>query len=176
MSQVGYYRYKVSDSVEGEQSIKFFINGGLYKTCTIIAKPFCSGFRLVKYLNKNGQYRFFPFNKNWQQTDRPTLIGKVNKYVTSILDSQSDQSNIGYKSERRLTLTAERVSLEELEILSDIYTSPRVYLYIGSGTDNIKDWLQVTITGDGVSRPKKNNFKKVTIEVTLPERYAITKI
>lgn len=177
MSQVGYYRYKVSDAIEGEQTVKFFKNGALLKTCTIVAKKFCLNYRLVKYLDSTGQYRFFPFNNRWQQTDKPNLIGKVNKFVTSILDSQSDTANIGYKNERRISLVAEQVSLEELEKLQDIFVSPRVYLYVGShGMDRVQDWIQVSITSDGISRPRKANFKKVTIEVILPEYYAITKV
>ena len=177
MSQVGYYRYKVSDAIEGEQTVKFFKNGALLKTCTIVAKRFCLNYRLVKYLDSTGQYRFFPFNDRWQQTDKPTLIGKVNKFVTSILDSQSDTSNIGYKNERRLSLIAEKVSLDELTKLTDIFVSPRVYLYVGShGMDRVQDWVQVSISGDGIGKPRKNNFKKFQIDVILPEYYAITKI
>lgn len=175
MSEIGYYRYKVSDAIEGEQTVKLFKNGALLKTCTIIAKKFCLNYRLIKYLDHTGQYRFFPFNNRWLQTDKPTLIGKVNKFVTSILDSQSDTSNIGYKNERRISLVAEQVSLEELEKLQDIFVSPRVYLYIGN-TDTKQNWVQVSITGDGIGRPRKNNFKKVSIDVILPEYYAVTKI
>lgn len=177
MSNVGYYRYKLSDSIEGEQTIKFFKNGALAKTCTIVGKQFCLGFQLLKYINKNGQYRFFPFNKYWQRSNKPALIGKVNNFVTSILDSQTDKKNIGYITERKITLVSESVSLSELEILEDIYYSPRVYLYTGNGTnDNLQDWILVSISGDGIGRPKKANFKKVTLEVTLPEHYAITKV
>jgi hypothetical protein len=177
MSNIGYYRYKVSDAIEGEQTVKFFKSGALLKTCTIIAKKFCLNYRLIKYLDSNGQYRFFPFNNRWQQTDKPTLIGKVNKFVTSILDSQSEAANIGYKNERRISLVAEQVSLEELEKLQDIFVSPRVYLYVGQhGYDRIQDWIQVSITGDGIGRPRKTNFKKFAIDVILPEYYAITKI
>lgn len=177
MSNVGYYRYKVSDSLEGTQTVQFFINGGLAKTCIINARKFCIDFRVIKYLNKNGQYRFFAFNDKWQQSDKPSLIGKTNQFVTSILNSQSDKKNNGYKNERKISLTAETVSLAELESLSDIFVSPCVYLYVGNGfNDNIEDWILVTATGDGISRPKSNKFKKFTLELTLPEYYAITKI
>lgn len=176
MSQIGYYRYKVSDSLKGESTVQFFINGSVAKTCTIIARDFCNNFKYLKYLNSKGQYRFFPFNDKWQVQDKPALIGKVNIFVTSILDSQSDKKNIGYTNERKLTLTAETVSLDELEKLQDIFTSPRVYMYVGNGTDLTKDWILVSVSGDGISRPKKNQFKKFVLEITLPEWYAVTKI
>lgn len=176
MSEIGYYRYKVSDTTS-EQIVNWFKNGALAKVCTVIARPFCEDYRLVKYLNKDGQYLFFPFNKHWQQSDKPTLIGKVNTFVASLVTAQSSERNIGYKTEKKITLTAETVSLEELERLEDLYDSPRVYLYIGNGTtDRVQDWILVTITGDGISRPKKQNFKKVSIDITLPEQYAVTQI
>lgn len=174
MSKVGYYRYKLDDTVEGTTTVSIFISGALALTANVITKKFCDGFRLVKYLDKSGKYRVYPFNANWEQKNTPTQIGTTNKFVTSILSDQSNTKNIGYKNTRKLSLTAGNVSSDELAVLEDLYYSPRVYLYVGTGTnDNPKDWVLVTITGDGIGRMKKNNFKKVNIEITLPEHYSI---
>lgn len=173
MSQIGYYRIKTFPSTEGEAITNIFVNGALTLTAKVIAKKWCDNYRLVKYLDRSGKYRFFPFNNHWQKTDTPTAIGTVNKFVTSILSDQSSTRSVGYKNTRKMSLTAGDVSADEIEVLSDIYYSPRVYLYVGSGTDKAADWVLVTITGDGISRMKKNNFKKVTIDVTLPEFYSI---
>jgi hypothetical protein len=175
MSEVGYYRYKVTPTIAGVSTVRLYINGSLASTATIIAREFCNGFRVLKYMDRYGRYRFFPFNQKWQQVDKATLIGKVNNFVTSVLDSQSDARNIGYKNDRSITLTAGSVSDDELDKLADIYTSPRVYLYVGS-TDRTQDWILVTVSGDGVGRRKNNKFGKVTIDVKLPEYHAVTKI
>lgn len=173
MSTVGYYRYLVNDAQVGESQVKFFRNGALALTATIKARPFLSEYKLIKYLDSSGKYRFFPFGCQWQQTDTPQQVGTVNRFVTSILNDQASSNNIGYKSTRKLSLTASNVSEEELEILQDLYYSPRVYLYVGNGADNESSWVKVTITGDGIGRQRKGNFKKVSIEVTLPEFYSI---
>jgi hypothetical protein len=81
MSQIGYYRYKFSDVIEGEQYVELYINGSKKKTCTVIGLPVCTGFKILKYLNKDGQYLFYPFNQYWQQQDAPKLIGKTNIFV-----------------------------------------------------------------------------------------------
>jgi hypothetical protein len=175
MSQIGYYRYKISDSFEGTQTVNFFKNGALAHTATIEARKFCTNYKLLKYLDSSGRYRFFPFNDKWLQVDKPTQIGSSNNFITSILNSQAAQKNIGYRNERRLTLVAESVSQAELDKLTDIFISPRIYLMIGD-TDILQNWILVTVSGDGVGRPKKNNFKKVLLEITLPEYYAVTKI
>jgi hypothetical protein len=177
MSEVGYYRYKVTPKEAGVSAVKLYINGSLASTATIVARRFCDEFRILKYLDSSGRYRFFPFNDRWQSTDKPKSKGEVNNFVTSILTSQGDAKQIGYNNERTLSLTAGNVSNDELEKLSDIYTSPRVYLYVGDGIhDRIQDWIMVTVTGDGIGRRKYSRFGKVTLEVKLPEYYAITKV
>lgn len=172
MSEVGYYRYKVnpSDSVD----VKMYIDNVLTSTKSIIVKDVCEGFRLLKYLDRDGQYRFYPFNKFWESKDKPKLLGKVSKIIESVLDSQSSENNVGYKNDRTIALVAENVSQDELTLLSDIYTSPRVLLYIGTTTDEKKDWIEVDVKGDNINRLRKRKFTKVNIDITLPEWYSIS--
>lgn len=178
MSEVGYYRYKLTDLTEGTRVISFYKNGSLSGTKTITIKPFCSLQKYLKYLDSKGQYRFFIFNKFYEISDKPKLLGKSNKIITSILTSQTDSNNVGYKNERTITLVNDDVSASELIILSDVYTSPRVYLYIGDGTtDETKDWIEVTITSkDNQYKWKKQKFGTVKIDVQLPEWYTIKMI
>jgi hypothetical protein len=176
MSEIGYHRVKVVPTAAGTTTVRFYINGSLAKTATIIAREFCTNFKILKYLDRNGQYRFFAFNDRWQQTDKPKLKGEINTFITSLLTSQTDAETIGYDNDRTLSLVAASVSDDELEKLSDIFTSPMVYLYVGTGTnDRIQDWVQVTVSGDGIGRRRKVKFGKVSIEVKLPKFYAITK-
>jgi len=94
-----------------------------------------------------------------------------------LLTSQSDKKSIGYKNERSITLRAANVSAEELDLLSDIYSSPRVYLYVGTGsTDDAKDWVLVSVKGDGVGRREKRKFGRVELQVILPKHNTITAI
>lgn len=177
MSEIGYYRYKVTPSSEGETEVKFYVGGSLASTATIVAKKFCDDYKILKYLDSSGRYRFFPFGSKWMQRDKPSLIGETNNFITSILNSQTESKNIGYKAERTLSLAAGSVSDDELDKLADIYTSPRVYLYVGNGTnDRVQDWILVTVTGDGVGRRRNNKFGKVSIDIKLPEHYSVTKV
>ena len=69
----------------------------------------------------------------------------------------------------------ENVSAEELLILSDIYVSPRVFLYIGeNNSDLATDYIEVTVRGDNIIRNRKNKFTRIDLQVTLPETYAVT--
>jgi len=171
MSSVGYYRYKTT--ADELKIINFSKDGVLAGTKTVSPIDICEGFRILKYLDSNGQYRFYPFNKYWESKDKPTLLGKSSKIIESILNSQSSESNIGYKNDRTISLVAESVSQDQLTLLSEIYTSSRVYLYIGTTEDEAKDWLEVDIKGDNLNRLRKRKFTKVSIDVILPEWYSI---
>ena len=175
MSNIGYYRYKFTPTTEGRSEVEVYINGALVSTHVVYAKEFCSNFKILKYIDRCGRYRFFPFNDKWQIKNAVSTKGTILNFVTSIKDSQTDAFQLGYKNVRTLSLTAGNVSSDELDKLADIYSSPRVYLYVGEGvTDEVNDWVLVTITGDGISRRKKDKHAKVNIEVTLPETYSIS--
>ena len=175
MSKIGYYRYKLDNLPVGNTTISFYINGALAVTHSIVVKPYCTGEKLIKYLDKDGQYRFYPFNKYYEERIDAKLIGKTNEFITSILTAQSNEKNIGYKSTKTLSLIATGVSSDELALLSELYDSPRVYLYIGDGiTDLEKDWLLVTVVkNDGVVKRRKANFGQFSIDIELPEHFTI---
>jgi hypothetical protein len=174
MSTVGYYRYKYDNLTEGNHTA-FLLNNGTYLSEKyLVIKYWCTGQRLIKYLDKSGQYRFYPFNKYWESKDKPTLLGKTNELITDILTAQSNAKIVGYKNERSVMLIADEVTEDELTILSQIYTSPRVYLYIGTTTDIASDWLLVEVKGkDFLNKRKKGNVTSVEIECILPEWFSI---
>ena len=175
MSQIGFYRYKIEQALAVPEEVKFFVNGILTSTATIIPRINCGGQKLIKYLDSSGRYRVFSFNNYWQQSNKPKEIGTINVFYPSLTFGQSESKSIGYTNTKTLTLSAENVSDEELEILEDIYSSPRVYLYVGrTGGDTLPDWILVSVSGDGIGRRKKKLFGKVTITVDLPKQYCIS--
>lgn len=135
-----------------------------------------TGNKILKFLDNEGKYRFVNFNVFWEMNDDVELIGKTNKLVGSLLKAQSNKYVLGYKKTRRMKLMKENVSDEICLLLSDIYTSPFIYLYIGDGTTDIeKDWLLVTnlSTTNQVKKPKGQN-NKIEIEIELPEQFTTT--
>lgn len=174
MSTVGIYRYKIGSVPSSGATITFKVGGVDIKVCTVQNIASCYG-RILKYLNRDGQYRLFPFNQYYEENETPKQIGKVNTIVKSILTSQAESKNAGYKSERKILLKADGITSDQLDVLKDLYTSPRVYLYIGSGTDLASDWLLVTVKVDkNIRKERKGNFTTINVEVQLPEIYSIT--
>lgn len=175
MSEIGYYKYKLASVPDTGAVITFEVGGTGTKTCTIVPQNLCTGKRILKYLNRDGQYRFYAFSKYYEEEDKPREIGMVNNIVTSILNSKAASKSVGYKSDRIIRLVSEPVSTTDLELLRDIYTSPRVYLYVGSTTDTEDDWVLVSVRANkSIRKEAKAKFSQIDIEVTLPETYSIT--
>jgi len=175
MSSIGYYRYKtIADT---EKVINWTVNYINVASKTVKPIDYCDGGLILKYLDRNGQYRFYPFNSYYEKRDNPKLIGKVNKFITNIKTDQSGENSIGYNNERQIFANAD-VTNEELEKLTDIYTSPRVYLYIGDGTtDIVSDWLAVEIqVQNSIVKRSRGNTGRIDITITLPTHYSITMI
>ena len=175
MSIIGYYRYKTI--AVAERVVNFTVNFVNVASKTIKPLTFCSGDLRLKYLDKDGQYRFQPFEKYYETRDNPELIGTTNKFITNILNDQSNKLMVGYNNSRTMDISAD-VPTEQLEKLQDIYTSPRVYLYIGSNnSDTAADWLlldEVRANVSIVRRPRANTGN-IAITITLPEHF-ITKM
>jgi len=58
MSKIGYYRYK--NVFNSNTELGLYVNGELESIKNVYVRDWCEGNILLKYINKNGQYRFFP--------------------------------------------------------------------------------------------------------------------
>lgn len=176
MSEVGYYRYKITPIAD--RTAKIYINGVATPEKIVKVLPWCDGNKRIKFLNKNGQYRFAAFNRFHESSDKPKEIGQVNKIITSLLHSQSETNSVGMNTTRTLNLVADDVSSDQLEILKDLWLSPRVYLYIGNGTTDLEsDYILVTAkVKNPVNNIMKGSYLDLVVELELPKHYTITMI
>ena len=173
MSTIGYYRYKTKIGTE-TRTIQFFVNGVLAGTKVLEPVELCLGGKVLKYLDTEGQYRFFSFTPFWGASDNPQQIGTTNKFITNLFTDQTNTQSVGARNERSLNLTA-HVSEAQLEILKSIYASPRIYLYIGENNSDLdSDWLEVQITGgDKTVRRRKAKTGSINLTIKLPEHFSI---
>jgi uncharacterized protein (TIGR02145 family) len=172
VDKIGYYRLK--SLVSGNSQVDLYLNGILEASKNIVSINDCSDSLIVKYLDRNGQYRFFPFNRVHKITDAPVQIGTTNKILKNILTDKSSTRNVGYKNGRQINAFAD-VSEEQLLKLSDIYTSPRVYLYIGTGNDLDNDWLEIIIkANENTIKRAKGGSGSIDFTILMPERYTVT--
>lgn len=171
-TNVGYYKYKTTCDVD--KVINFNDGVGSYNQNVKIVDE-CSTGILLKFLDHNGHYRFYPFNQFYETKDNAELIGVTDEFITNILTAQTNSKSIGYNTKRTVLLTADNVRTDALEILSEIYSSPRVYAKIGT-TDTAQDWVEVTVKGDGIVKRRKYNSGRVDLTMTYPEHFNIKMI
>ena len=177
MSQKGYYRYKLEGLAKGITDVTFFVNSLPFVTHTVKASETCEGWRQLKWLDDNGQYRFFSFLELYSIKDNSKSIGETNNFITSLLSSQSDTKNIGQTTERSIILRAVNVSSEERQILSSLGNSPRIYLYVGDFTkDEAVDYILVNVKTDGIAKKEKPRAGNFEVTVNLPKYYNQTMI
>jgi hypothetical protein len=173
MSEIGFYRIKVD--ADTEKDVNLYINNILSSTKHVVPIEYCSDDLILKYLDRDGHYRFWVFNRFFEKRDQPEKVGSVNKFITNLLTDQSESSNVGYRNKRVIDATSD-VPKEAIDVVSDIYASPRVYLYIGTSTDLASDWLEVEVSGNNIVKSRKGSLTRVDLSITLPEWYVVRMI
>lgn len=179
MSAIGYHRLQLQGlSDNSETPITLYINGNYASIKTVIQKPLCENGRILKFLDKNGQYRFWGFNEFYEERINIESLGSTSELITSILTAQSDKKDLGNEFSNELALVAENVTEIDLLILSQLYYSPRVYLYIGDGTNYSPEyWLLVKIkNSENIVRRRKASTSVVELTVLLPSNKSINSL
>lgn len=147
--------------------------GGKSKTVEVL--PYCDGDVILKYLDRNGMYRFYKFSRFYLREIEPELIGSIENFFGSLSAAQGYKKNIGYRSQEELTVKAVAVPARHMESLKDIYTSPRVYMHIGRlGDDNASDWVLVDVEGDGMIKHNRRQFNDIELTILPPANNEIT--
>jgi len=147
--------------------------GGKAKAVEVL--PHCDGDVILKYIDRNGMYRFYKFSRFYRREIEPELIGSIENIFGNLSTAQGYKKNIGYRSQDELTVKAVAVPAHHMESLKDIYTSPRVYMHIGAlGDDNASDWLLVDVEGDGMIKHNRRQFNDIELTILPPANNEIT--
>jgi len=178
MSEIGYYRYKFDNLSKGDHTAFLLINGEYAAEKHITIKQVCGDSKYIKYLNSTGQYRFIIFNSRWDMKDSPVSLGNTNELITNIFNAQSTIKSLGYKNSKILNVILDEVTDDELIVLSEVNTSPNVFLYVGTGSgDSKSDWVQVSVKNkNNLNKLKKAKFSKFEIEITMPDNFTINRL
>jgi hypothetical protein len=170
-ANIGLYRYKVKVSTDTDYL--FTVNSSDVVTHSVkVREEDCPN--MIKFLDLDGFYRIWPFNRLNSITDNPSETGKIEKIIDTIYNDQAAKYSLGYNNVRSVSLAAKAVDSEQLLKLSEINPSPRVYYYVGDGTtDDKKDWVLVSIGGAIPVKLSNQNFADVNLSITLPEFQSI---
>lgn len=146
---------------------------GVTKSVEVL--PYCPEDLIIKYLDRNGMYRFYKFHENYQITIQAEKIGIIQTMYESIATAQGLTKNIGYNNTKELSATAYAVPDRHMNSLQDLFVSPRVYLHIGDlGLDARENWVLVDIEGDGLVKHPKRKFNDLRVSIILPAEFNIS--
>jgi hypothetical protein len=175
MSAIGYYRYKISPVGTEPTSVTFYKDAVLLVTHNIQPVETCGNWRQLKWLDKNGQYRFFPFIEMVRTELKPSASIELSPFIESLFD-QSKLKTTGKSSTKTLQLRATNVTKDQLSLLAELNESPCIYLYVGDKiTDTIYDWIQVTCECDNFSEIEKHRNVTFNVKITFIDNYTIIK-
>lgn len=127
----------------------------------------------VKWINSLGGYSYWLFERG--QRDRTSKDeGDVNNDFYNAEDTISQTLQLGKTSNDTISVVALGVDEIENNLLSDLFDSPAVFLFIGERFDSNKanDWMGVKIKGTStrIKNYKKDNVN-FSAQIELPERY-----
>lgn len=170
-NEIGLYRYKETFT---ESKKRYFSDDGGEYLKDIKVLDVCENGKEIKYLDKNGFYRFFGFTQFFETKDAPRKIGNVLKNFYDIQTAQSRTQNLGTTNTPQMSLFAD-VSNEQLEILKDVNNSPRIYLRVDSTGDNFKNWIEVERKSGTNDTNRPHQIRdRYTLNLNLPKSYTIT--
>lgn len=128
----------------------------------------------LKWLNTEGGWSYFLFNKYYKMPFNVKSKGKINKYLDTLIGATGNQTNIGQTKTTAIKVNQRFLSREEFSHVVEIAASPIVYLYNqGKGTvANADSWLEVSVEDfkDDFRDNKKNIFD-ISFTFNLPLNY-----
>ena len=131
----------------------------------------------VKWLNESGGYTYWLFNEFFEIDKNVKSKGEINKDFNNLEDTVSTFNNLGKESFDTYSLYADALNVHEINIIKQILTSNKVYLFTGVrySVNTFNDWLEVNVKTSGAnlkqSREVLNDFK---VEIEIPNEYHIS--
>lgn len=131
----------------------------------------------VKWLNQYGGYNYWLFNEQHQEVLNHASKGIINNDFTSLDNTTSPFKSLGRNSESEMVVRSEHLNQNDIDLLSGITQSPKVYLFTGviySAADD-NDWVEVNVKNSNILlRDFKGNIPDVELTLELPKNYSIS--
>ena len=129
----------------------------------------------LKWFNAQGGYSYYLF-KNFERSINIKNIGELENNFYDYYDDNfvSPKLQIGKEIIDKIKVDSDILSDNEFNLLIGIFSSPRVYFFIGTPNtrvQNNKSWIEVKInTSSLTTRNFKNRPKNIDFVFELPER------
>lgn len=125
-----------------------------------------------KWLNPIGGFDYWLFN--WKQVSNDTISNPITfePYIKDLSAVNSRAETLSKDSQEEIDLGAEGLSMDDINAIRNILASPKVLMYVGTGTDSVQQWITVQVKADTfeISDNRENKFN---IEFTIqpPQKF-----
>jgi len=149
------FRQKITLNTLGETTVSANIDGNTI-TKKVIVLPACDNQIIVKYIDNNGFYRFYPFSARYQE--------KVDvKKIGTITDRLGNEKNFGVSANRAIVAST-AIEDKYLSVVKWLFVSPVVQIKLGD------TWYDAEIAdGSYVIRKGKGGIINIDIQFKLGE-------
>jgi hypothetical protein len=139
-----------------------------YQHIDLNTKDTCGGEKYISYLSREGFYRYWLFDMFSQLSISAKRIGTYKTRITNMATSDRRENVIGYEDAyNKISVMSRKVSIDNQQMLLDIFTSPSVYVYENG------QWVGCMIEG-GHTINNKKEFDILTATIVMPELYTQT--
>ena len=160
----------------GLNELEFKINNNVFITLFLNKIDSRCG-TYLKWFNQNGAYSYWLFSHIHTTKRKTKITGKIATDYENPQNTFGISTILGKTSIDTIQLSAGYLNAREIDIVSEIFTSPKVEIYLNDKyqkTDK-KSWVGVEVkNSDQEIRSTRHNHSKYDIKIELPEIYTQT--
>jgi len=131
----------------------------------------CSGY-YIKWKNRFGDWNHWLFQNGGEQLKTKEL-GEINKNFNNLNQATTLLSQIGKSAFNTFTVTTDLINENESLLLSDLFESPKIYLWTGeTGTATTEfDWIEINLTTNTINTIlPKTTQNQINLTFELPPK------
>lgn len=160
----------------GINELEFEVDANNIVRLFVDKKPVRCG-KYLKWFNQSGSWSYWLFSPIHKETVNASSLGEINRDYENIEDTFNRVTQIGKSAIKELTLSTGYMTNDENKVISELYTSPKVYLYNNEELQPFEkvDFKEVSVV-DGytaLESPKEHILQK-QVTIRLPELYTQT--
>lgn len=130
-----------------------------------------------KFMNRYGGWSYWKFPPYEATALTLRNIGEIDTNGDNLADTFAPTAQIGLTASERLQVASGLLNDDEFNLLRDILTSPKIYLFTGApfARASTSDWVEVRLaTTRQTTKSAKNRPNEINLEVELPDYYTQT--
>lgn len=155
----------------GINELEIKINGITYVTLFLKKKESECGVYL-KWFNQNGSWSYWRFSPIFENRMKTKTIEEINTNFKNLENSNGNFAILGKEAELEQRLKSGYIDRNELKVLNQILTSPRVFLYANNELEPFQpNDFKIIDVNDGTDaiENNKNQFDEYDITIKLPK-------